>query len=124
VRVFRVLRSQSDFGGSLRTAHEIFREVDAPPVPSDRPSVAVLPFLVNSVEPAHAYFADGICEDIITTLSGISHLLVIARSSSFAYKGKATDAKKAGRELGVAHVLEGSVRVAGTRARISAQLVN
>lgn len=103
---------------------EILRGVDAPTVPTDRPSVAVLPFLCESGDPEHAYLADGIAEDIITTLSSIERMLVIARSSSFAYKGREVDAKQVGQELGVAHVLEGSLRQAGDRIRISAQLVD
>jgi len=108
----------------LPSGGEILREVDAPTVPSDRPSVAVLPFLSNGNDPEHAYLADGIAEDIITALSGIERVMVIARSSSFAYKGKEIDAKQAGRELGVAHILEGSIRTSGDRIRVSAQLVD
>jgi TolB-like protein/DNA-binding winged helix-turn-helix (wHTH) protein/Flp pilus assembly protein TadD len=108
----------------LRSAAELLREIAAPVVPQDTPSVAVLPFVTDRVDQKQASFADGICDDIITSLSSISRLLVIARSSSFAYRGQEIDAKRVGRELGVAHVLEGSVRMSGTRARISAQLVN
>lgn len=107
----------------LQPAAELLRQVAAPTIPQDTPSVAVLPFVTDRVDPKQAAFADGICEDIITALSSISRLLVIARSSSFAYRGQEIDAKRAGRELGVAHVLEGSVRISGTRVRISAQLV-
>lgn len=107
----------------LQPAAELLREVAAPTVPQDTPSVAVLPFLTDWADSKQASFADGICEDIITALSCISRLLVIARSSSFAYRGQAIDAKRAGRELGVAHVLEGSVRMSGPRVRISARLV-
>jgi TolB-like protein/DNA-binding winged helix-turn-helix (wHTH) protein/Flp pilus assembly protein TadD len=108
----------------LHSAAELLREVAAPAVPQDTPSVAVLPFVTDRLDQKQASFAEGICDDIITSLSSISRLLVIARSSSFAYRGQEIDAKRAGRELGVAHVLEGSVRMSGTRVRISAQLVN
>jgi DNA-binding SARP family transcriptional activator/TolB-like protein len=103
---------------------EILRGVDSPTVPTDRPSVAVLPFLCESGDPEHGYLADGIAEDIIITLSGIHRIMVIARSSSFAYRGREVDAKQVGRELGVAHILEGSLREAGGRIRITAQLVD
>jgi adenylate cyclase len=93
------------------------------PGPSDRPSVAVLPFANLSGEPDQEYFADGIAEDIITALSRISSASVVARSSSFAFKGKPLDAKEIARELGVQYLLEGSVRRAGNRIRVTAQLV-
>src|SRR4051812_35110550 len=89
----------------------------------DRPSIAVLPFQNLSGDPEQEYFADGMVEDIITGLSRISWLFVIARNSSFVYKGKAVDVKQVGRELGVRYVLEGSVRKSGDRIRIAAQLV-
>lgn len=111
-------------GPPLPNAIEILRELDAPLVPSDRPSVAVIPFHSYSDDPRHAAIADAICEDITTTLSGLPRLMVIACSSSLCYKGKTVDARTAGRELGVAHVLEGSVRILGSRVRISAQLVD
>jgi adenylate cyclase len=87
------------------------------------PSIAVLPFTNLSGDAEQEYFADGIAEDIITALSKISNLLVISRNSTFAYKGKAVDAHAVGRELNVRYVLEGSVRKAGGRVRITAQLV-
>jgi adenylate cyclase len=90
----------------------------------DKPSIAVLPFTNMSGDMDQDYFADGISEDIITTLSRFRHLFVIARNSSFTYKGHATDAKQIGRELGVRYVLEGSVRKAGNRVRITAQLID
>jgi TolB-like protein/DNA-binding SARP family transcriptional activator/Flp pilus assembly protein TadD len=108
----------------LPSASEILRELDAPVVPSDRPSVAVIPFHSYSDDPRHAALADAICEDITTTLSGLSRLMVIACSSSLCYKDKKVGARRAGQELGVAHVLEGSVRASGDRVRISAQLVD
>ena len=92
--------------------------------PTDKPSVAVLPFANLNDDAKQAYLADGIVEDIITELSRFSELLVIARNSSFQYKGKATDIRQVGRELGVRYVLEGSVRRAGDRIRISAQLID
>jgi TolB-like protein/predicted Zn-dependent protease len=94
-----------------------------PPLP-DRPSVAVLPFDNMSGDPEQAYFADGMTEDIITDLSKISGLFVIARNSSFAYKGTQTDVRTIARELGVKYVLEGSVRRAGNDVRINAQLID
>jgi TolB-like protein/class 3 adenylate cyclase/Tfp pilus assembly protein PilF len=89
----------------------------------DKPSIAVLPFQNMSADPEQEYFADGLVEDIITALSRFKSLFVIARNSSFTYKGKAVDIKQVGRELGVRYVLEGSVRKAGTRLRITGQLI-
>jgi TolB-like protein len=93
------------------------------PLP-DKPSIAVLPFTNLSGDPEQDYFADGMVEDIITGLSRIKWIFVIARNSSFAYRGKAMDVKQVGRELGVRYVLEGSVRRAGNRVRITAQLID
>jgi adenylate cyclase len=93
------------------------------PLP-DKPSIAVLPFANMSGDPEQEYFADGMVEEIITALSRIRWLFVIARNSSFTYKGKAVDVKQVGRELGVRYVLEGSVRKAGQRVRITAQLID
>ena len=90
----------------------------------DRPSIAVLPFLNLSGDPEQEYFADGVVEDIITALSRIRWLFVIARNSSFTYKGRAVDVKQVGRELGVRYVLEGSVRKAANRVRITGQLID
>jgi adenylate cyclase len=96
----------------------------APALPlPDRPSIAVLPFQNMSGDPEQEYFADGIVEDIITGLSRIKWLFVIARNSTFIYKGKAVDVKQIGRELGVRYALEGSVRKLGNRVRVSAQLI-
>src|SRR5215471_696763 len=94
-----------------------------PPLP-DTPSIAVLPFGNMSGDPEQEYFADGMVDDIITALSRIRWLFVIARNSSFTYKGRAVDVKQVGRELGVLYVLEGSVRKAGNRVRITAQLLD
>jgi adenylate cyclase len=96
----------------------------APPTAPEPASVAVLPFANISGDPEQEYFSDGITEDIITDLSKVSGLLVIARNSSFAYKGKNIDIRTVGRELGVRSVLEGSIRRAGNRVRITAQLVD
>jgi TolB-like protein/class 3 adenylate cyclase len=93
------------------------------PLP-DKPSIAVLPFANMSGDPEQEYFADGMVEEIITALSRIRWLFVIARNSSFTYKGQAVDVKQVGRELGVRYVLEGSVRKGGNRVRITAQLVD
>ena len=90
----------------------------------DKPSIAVLPFQNMSGDPEQEYFADGMVEEIITALSRIRWLFVIARNSSFTYKGQAVDVKEVGRELGVRYVLEGSVRKAGNRVRITAQLID
>ncbi len=89
----------------------------------DRPSLAVLPFANLSGDPEQDYFADGMVEEITTALSRVRWFFVIARNSSFTYKGRAVDVKQVGRELGVRYVLEGSVRKAGERVRITAQLV-
>jgi adenylate cyclase len=98
-------------------------EVESPPPLPDKPSIAVLPFQNMSGDPEQEYFADGIVEDIITALSRFSSLFVIARNSSFAYKGKVVDVRQVGRELGVRYVLEGSVRRALGKVRITAQLI-
>jgi adenylate cyclase len=90
----------------------------------DKPSIAVLPFQNMSGDPDQEYFADGMVEEIITALSRIRWLFVIARNSTFTYKGKTLDVKQVGRELGVRYVLEGSVRKAGGRVRITAQLID
>jgi TolB-like protein len=90
----------------------------------DKPSVAVLPFDNLSGDPEQEYFVDGMVEEIITALSRIHWLFVIARNSSFTYKGRTVDIKQVGRELGVLYVLEGSVRKAGNRVRITAQLLD
>ncbi|MFI5002652.1 MAG: adenylate/guanylate cyclase domain-containing protein [Reyranellales bacterium] len=99
-----------------------------PPRPAlatpDKPSIAVLAFTNMSGDPEQEYFSDGISEDIITDLSKVSELNVIARNSSFTYKGKPVDVKRVGRELGVRYVLEGSVRKAGNRVRVTGQLID
>ena len=90
----------------------------------DKPSIAVLPFQNFSVDPEQEYFADGIVEDIITALSHFKSLFVIARNSSFVYKGRSPDIRQVGRELGVRYVLEGSVRKAASKVRITSQLID
>src|SRR6059058_5948260 len=90
----------------------------------DRPSIAVLPFNNMSGDPEQEYFSDGITEDIITGLSKVSGLSVIARHSSFSYKGKAVKVQQVAQELGVPFILEGSVRKAGARVRVTAQLIS
>jgi len=97
---------------------------DVPLALPDKPSIAVLPFQNMSGDPEQEYFADGLVEDIITALSSFKSLFVIARNSSFTYKGKAVDVKQVGRALGVRYVLEGSVRKAGGKVRITGQLID
>ena len=96
----------------------------ATPVESGRPSIAVTPFANLSNDPDQEYFADGMVDEIITALSRFSWLTVIARNSTFAYKGRSVDARQVGQELGVRYVLEGSVRKAGCQLRISGQLID
>jgi TolB-like protein/Flp pilus assembly protein TadD len=114
VRAYRVVAAA---GSSLK------RTNSSPPLP-DKPSIAVLPFQNMSGDPEQEYFADGMVEEIITALSRIRWLFVIARNSSFTYKGQTVDVKQVGRELGVRYVLEGSVRKVGGRVRITAQLID
>ncbi len=109
----------------IRAYHVQFETFVPYPVTSfDKPSIAVLPFTNMSGDPDQEYFSDGITEDIITDLSKIAGLLVIARNSSFAYKGKSVDVRTIGRELGVRSILEGSIRRNGNRVRITAQLID
>ncbi|MDX1486423.1 MAG: tetratricopeptide repeat protein, partial [Alphaproteobacteria bacterium] len=116
VRVYQV-RSEAASGAGPTAARE------ALPLP-DKPSIAVLPFSNMSGDPEQDYFSDGITEDVITELSKISGLFVIARNSSFVYKGSPVSVRQVGQELGVRYVLEGSVRKAGNRLRITAQLID
>ncbi len=104
-------------------AHGAPSTSEAPPLP-DKPSIAVLPFTNMSGDPEQEYFSDGITEDIITELSRFPELFVIARNSAFVFKGKAIDIKDAGHKLGVRYLVEGSVRKAGNRVRITAQLID
>jgi adenylate cyclase len=109
--------------GAERQRREAGEGSRALPLP-DKPSIAVLPFANMSGDPEQEYFADGMVEEIITALSRIRWLFVIARNSTFTYKGQAVDVKQVGRELGVRYVLEGSVRKGGNRVRITAQLID
>jgi adenylate cyclase len=106
-------------------AHNVLTEglVTAPPLP-DKPSIAVLPFENMSGDPEQEYFADGMVEEITTALSRFKSLFVIARNSSFTFKGRAVDVKEVGRRLGVRYVLEGSVRKASGKVRITGQLID
>jgi adenylate cyclase len=117
VRVYRVRDISAATNTLLGPAQR------ALPLP-DKPSIAVLPFANMSGDPEQEYFADGMVEEIITALSRIRWLFVIARNSTFTYKGRAVDVKQVGRELGVRYVLEGSVRKGGNRVRITAQLID
>ena len=126
VRVYAVRNCDLE-GGKItatsdpaRSTHDIGRPLPLP----DKPSIAVLPFQNMCGDPEQEYFADGVVEDIITILSRVKSLFVIARNSSFTYKGKAVDVRQVGRELGVGYVLEGSVRKAGERIRIAGQLID
>lgn len=114
----RAYRLASDISGEAHTSSK-----GSPALP-DKPSVAVLPFNNMSGNEAQEYFSDGITEDIITELSRFRGLFVIARNSSFTYKGKAVNVQQVGRELGVHYVLEGSVRLSGNRIRVNAQLID
>ncbi|WP_114943529.1 adenylate/guanylate cyclase domain-containing protein [Microvirga calopogonii] len=111
---------------SLKTSPIASTDSDhAKPLPlPDKPSIAVLPFTNLSEDPQQEYFADGLVEDIITGLSRVRSFFVIARNSSFTYKGRAVDVRQVSRELGVQYVLEGSIRKAGTRVRIAGQLID
>ena len=109
----------------VRDADASLKRPTAPALPlPDKPSIAVLPFANMSGDPEQEYFVDGMVEEIITALSRIRWLFVLSRNSSFTYKGQAVDVKQVGRELGVRYVLEGSVRKAGGRVRITAQLID
>ena len=116
VRVWRWVADGSAAAVSRQAAEPL-------PLP-DKPSIAVLPFTNMSGDPEQEYFSDGITEDIITALSKIKKLFVVARNSTFTYKGQAVDVKRVGREQGVRYVLEGSVRRGGDRLRITAQLID
>lgn len=109
---------------AYRVETDASASVAAPPALPEKPSIAVLPFTNMSGDPDQEYFADGLVEDIITGLSRVNSFFVIARNSSFTYKGRAVDLRQVGRELGVRYVLEGSIRRAGSRVRISGQLVD
>ena len=114
------LKGPSAFAAPIASAST----TDIPLTLPDKPSIAVLPFQNMSGDPEQEYFVDGLVEDIITALSRFKSLFIIARNSSFTYKGKAVDIKQVGRELGVRYVLEGSVRKGGDRLRITGQLID
>jgi adenylate cyclase len=118
VRVYKI-------GRKSETAISLMSEEQAAmhPVP-EKPSLAVLPFINMSRDPEQEYFSDGMTEDIITALSRIRWFFIIARNSTFAYKDRAVDVRKVAKELGVRYVLEGSVRKAGSRVRVTAQLID
>jgi adenylate cyclase len=120
VRIYSVRSASFREAAGSGQALEFKKNLSLP----DRPSIAVLPFSNMSGDPEQEYFADGMVEDILTALSQFKSLFVIARNSSFTYKGRAVDVKQVGRELGVRYVLEGSVRKAGGRMRITGQLID
>ncbi|MFT5113232.1 MAG: adenylate cyclase [Parasphingorhabdus sp.] len=115
-----LLNESSDVPVSEHTSVNADKQPEMP----DKPSIAVLPFNNMSHDPEQEFFADGMAEDVITELSRLPWFFVVARNSSFVYKGRAVDIKQVGVELGVAYVLEGSVRKAGNRLRITAQLID
>ena len=116
IRVYRIAVDNSSISASFPTANSL-------QLP-DKPSIAVLPFTNMSGDQEQEYLSDGISEDIITALSKISKLFIVARNSTFTYKGRAVDIKQVGREQGVRYVLEGSVRRSGDQLRITAQLID
>jgi TolB-like protein/class 3 adenylate cyclase/Tfp pilus assembly protein PilF len=121
IQAFRVAWESADWTVSARATTAM--PTDGPPPLPDKPSIAVLPFQNMSGDSEQEYFVDGLVEEIITGLSRSKALFVIARNSSFTYKGRAVDVRQVGRELGVRYVLEGSVRKAGDRLRITGQLI-
>jgi adenylate cyclase len=123
-RPIRVWKWQPNGGGAATNGAGAKATEAAKPEPSAGASIAILPFTNMSGDPEQEYFSDGISEDIITDLSKIAGLTVIARNSSFTYKGRSVDVRTVGRELGVRSVLEGSIRRAGKRVRITAQLID
>ena len=123
VRVYAATPS-SHLGTVAPQAASSHPEVQKPLTLPEKPSIAVLPFQNMSGDPEQEYFADGMVEEIITALSRNKRLFVIARNSTFMFKGKAIDIKQAARDLGVRYVLEGSVRKSATRIRITGQLID
>ena len=124
VRVYRVQR-EAQATATAQGSGEVSSPVQSPALPlPDKPSILVLPFINMSNDPEQEYFSDGITEDITSDLSKISSLFVISRNSAFTYKGKATKVQDLSREMGVRYVLEGSVRKAGERIRITVQLID
>ena len=122
-RGYRFVASVTRIAAEARANAATVLPSAVPPLP-DRPSLAVMPFQNMSGDPEQEYFADGMVEEIITALSRIRWLFVIARNSTFTYKGQPIDVNQVGRELGVRYVLEGSVRRAGGRIRITSQLID
>src|SRR6185312_4537182 len=120
---FRALAMQLE-AGIATSVPERAGALPAPPAPAGRPAIAVLPFANISGDPEQEYFADGLTEDIITDLSRVSALFVVARNTVFTYKGKAVEVRETARALGVGHILEGSVRKAGDRVRITVELID
>jgi adenylate cyclase len=123
VRTYTVrshMRDESSSSASKTVSADERREVN----PHKKPAIAVLPFVNMSNDPEQEFFGDGIAEEIITQLSKLSALVVIARTSTFIYKGKSIDIRQIGKELEVSHVLEGSVRKSGNRVRVTAQLID
>ena len=117
-------RDQADVTAASQGANFAMAAGSSNPTLPDRPSIAILPFQNFSGDPEQEYFTDGMADEIITALSRFPSLFVIARSSSFTYKGRAVGVKQVGRELGVRYVLEGSVRKAGNRVRFTGQLID
>lgn len=124
VRLYAVRGAASIATRTTATVSPMSSDNGGPLALPKKPSIAVLPFQNMSGDPEQEYFADGVAEDIITALSRFKALFVIARNSSFTYKGRAVDVKQVGRELGVRYVLEGSVRRAANRVRITGQLID
>jgi len=118
VRVYRVVVGEKE-GAASRISHK-----SIPQSLSERPSIAVLPFAIFGDDPEQLYFGDGVVEDIITALSHFRWLFVIARNSSFTYRGRAVDVRRIGRDLGVRYVLQGSVRKSERRVRVTVQLID
>src|SRR4029077_4683015 len=117
IRVYRVLVD----GAAAQSGNQ---EEESQPEQLQKPSIAVLPFNNMSGDPEQEYFSDGITEDIITDLSNVSGLFVVARNTAFTYKGKAVKVQRVAQELGVRVILEGSVRKAGSRVRVTGQLIH
>jgi len=119
----RARSATADGEAASRTAGSS-ADAPSPPLVTDRPSIAVVPFANLSADPEQAFLADGLTEDIILGLSRVKQLFVIARNTSFTYRGRTVDAATVSRELGVRYVLEGSLRRSGDRIRVTAQLVD
>ena len=124
IRVYRVLMDPEMVGQTEAASAPAATAPEQPPALPDKPSIAVLPFLNLSGDPEQEYFSDGMTEDLITDLSKISSLFVISRNSVFLYKGSTVKPEEVCKELGVRYILEGSVRKAGNRVRITAQLID